>query len=71
MQHLNMKIEVLESVAGVDFSFACGEIVEVSPELGKSLVNAKQARLVSKPKSSNTKVDDTDTSEGSSGTTED
>ena len=55
MQHLNMKIELLESVAGIYFSFASGEIVEVSPELGRSLINAGQAKLTLK----NTEVNNT------------
>ena len=55
MQHLNMEIELLESVAGIYFSFASGEIVEVSPELGRSLINAGQAKLTLK----NTEVNNT------------
>ena len=50
-----MEIELLESVAGLFFSFACGEIVEVSPELGQSLINAGQAKLTLK----NTEVNNT------------
>lgn len=41
-----MKIQILESITGLLFSFARGEIVEVSPEFGQSLINANQAKLI-------------------------
>ena len=62
-----MKIQILVSCAGLDFSFAVGETAEVSAELGKDLIKAGYAEEVKsasakKPKAETAKGDvDADT----------
>jgi len=57
-----MKIQILVSCAGLDFSFAVGETAEVSTELGKDLIKAGYAEEVKtasakKPKADTVKGD--------------
>ena len=57
-----MKIQILVSCAGLDFSFAVGEIAEVSAELGKDLIKAGYAEELKaaptkKPKAETAKGD--------------
>ena len=56
-----MNIQILVSCAGIDFSFAAGEITEISAEIGKDLIKAGYAEEV-KPASA--KKAKTDTSKG-------
>ena len=56
-----MKIQILVSCAGIDFSFAAGEITEVSTELAKDLIKAGYAEEV---KISSSKKPKTDTTKG-------
>lgn len=41
-----MKVKILVSIAGLDFSFSAGQIVAVSKELGEDLVRAGHAEQV-------------------------
>ena len=56
-----MKIQILVSCAGLDFSFATGETADVSAELGKDLIKAGYAEEV---KTSSSKKPKTDTTKG-------
>ncbi len=62
-----MKIQILVSCAGLDFSFAVGETAEVSAEIGKDLIKAGYAEEIKtasakKPKADTAKGDlDADT----------
>lgn len=56
-----MKIQILVSCAGLNFSYIKGEVADVSTELGKDLIKAGYAEEV-KPASA--KKAKTDTSKG-------
>lgn len=44
-----MTIKMLTSVAGTNFSYASGEILDAPEEIGRELVRAGHAELVAKP----------------------
>lgn len=50
-----MKIKILQSCCGLDFSFCQGEVVEVSAETGKDLISGALAVEV-KPASAKSKA---------------
>lgn len=45
-----MKIKILKSCAGLDFSYSQGQEVEASDEIAKDLIRAKHAEAVEAPK---------------------
>lgn len=56
-----MKIQILTSCAGLDFSFAVGESAEVRAELGRDLIKAGYAEEIKTVKKSSKGDADADT----------
>ena len=50
-----MKVKILVSVAGQEFSYSAGDIVEVSEDQGRDLIKANYAELVKPPRKQQTK----------------
>ena len=50
-----MKVKILVSVAGQEFSYSAGDIVEVSEDQGRDLIKANYAELVKPPRKRQTK----------------
>ncbi|WP_176718810.1 hypothetical protein [Caloranaerobacter ferrireducens] len=45
-----MKVEILKNIAGIDFSYSEGQIVDIKKELAEDLIRANYAKPIEKKK---------------------